>query len=567
MKFQRQIRFFMKWWLIPIIGILLYSHSLGNQFVIDDASQIKFNKSVHSLNIPSLFLGSTFADDNGPVGIYYKPVMTSFYAIIYSLFGYNPIPFHLVQITLHILNALLVFLLFKKFLSVKLSLLLSLIFLVHPINTQAVVYISSLQDPLFFSFGMIGLLAVTKNELDLKDYLIFSGAMFLSVLSKETGILFLLVSPLLSSRRMYILSVFIGAAYFLIHHLAVGITIQAQNSFPIMGASLLERLITMPKIAYYYLKTFFYPAVLPGDQMWVIRNLDWSNFLLPVIADSAFLAIVLLFFVYLLKSKSSYLKQFTFFFLWFAFGLGLHLQLIPLDGTVADRWFYFPIVGLLGMLGILVKSLKLHKLFMIIALALIILLSVRTFIRTLDWKDGLTLSLHDYQFNHDNYALENNLGYELIQAGRYDDALPHIQKSIELAPWSGQNWDNLGIIYRHIGYVKQDPEYIKMAIDSFIKAANSDPSYIPAEDLAETLTNFRSPERAIKFLNSYSEVVPLSGPMWYWMAVAKYNSGDQSGALEAAKQAVLKIPDHEAVNYLYHALLNNQTIELSKPVY
>ena len=41
---------------------------------------------------------------------------------------------------------------------------------------------------------------------------------------------------------------------------------------------------------------------------------------------------------------------------YFSQKLGLHMQLIPLDLTVADRWFYFTMVGVLGLIGVIIQE-------------------------------------------------------------------------------------------------------------------------------------------------------------------------------------------------------------------
>ena len=97
-----------------VLGFLIYGNGLINAFVFDDIPQIVGNPQVHSIaNIPQLFAGSTFNDgSSNPRGNYYRPIMSSTYALLYTLFGAFPFPFHFIQLLLHIINAWLVFRIF-----------------------------------------------------------------------------------------------------------------------------------------------------------------------------------------------------------------------------------------------------------------------------------------------------------------------------------------------------------------------------------------------------------------------------------------------------------------------
>ena len=105
---------------IPIfflIGFLIYGASLSNHFVWDDEEQILNNGLVHSItNLPRFFQGSTFntGGTGSLTGIYYKPLMTVFFALFYTIFGANSFFFHLFQLVFHLVNACLVFVLFRK---------------------------------------------------------------------------------------------------------------------------------------------------------------------------------------------------------------------------------------------------------------------------------------------------------------------------------------------------------------------------------------------------------------------------------------------------------------------
>src|SRR5476651_283462 len=76
-------------WII-CIGILIYAVALLNGFVGDDNAQILDNSAIHSLtNFLSFFRGSTFhlSGTGSGIGLYYKPMLTISYAIMYAAFG------------------------------------------------------------------------------------------------------------------------------------------------------------------------------------------------------------------------------------------------------------------------------------------------------------------------------------------------------------------------------------------------------------------------------------------------------------------------------------------------
>src|SRR3990167_4285580 len=122
-------------WVIIIIGAFVYFTSLFNGFVGDDASQIVNNPLVHSYkNIPNFFSGSTFylGTSEQLYGHYYKPILSLYYALVYSIFGPNFSAFHFFQIIFHIVNASLLFLLFFWF--IRLIARRSFIFLLRKIH-------------------------------------------------------------------------------------------------------------------------------------------------------------------------------------------------------------------------------------------------------------------------------------------------------------------------------------------------------------------------------------------------------------------------------------------------
>ena len=140
-----------------VLGFAVFFSGLMNSFQGDDLPQIVDNPVVHSIShIEIFFEGSTFYNGGGiaPLsGVYYRPLMTTAFSVIYTIFGAHPFYFHLFQLFLGIGSVFLLYLVFCYFISPTLSLVLSLIFLVHPLNSQVVFAIPWMQDTLFSFLG------------------------------------------------------------------------------------------------------------------------------------------------------------------------------------------------------------------------------------------------------------------------------------------------------------------------------------------------------------------------------------------------------------------------------
>ncbi len=527
-----------------LIGFLVYGASLSNRFVWDDEEQILNNSLVHSItNLPLFFRGSTFnTGGTGSLsGLYYKPLMTVFFSLFYTLFGANPFFFHLIQLIFHLVNTCLVFVLFRNFFP-PLALFLSLIFLVHPINVETITYSSSLQDILYLFFGLISLLFLIKNDFNLKKTLTLSLLMLLSLLSKETGIIFIFLSILFAylyqktKLKSLFKAIFISLASYSVLRFGVAqVFFNKHDLSPITRISLWQRLPTIPKIITHYLSTFVFPQEFSISQHWVVDTLTLTSFYLPLILSISFFTIL-----------SAYLrsKPFLFFYCWFILGLGLHLQIFPLDMTVADRWFYLPQIGLLGMLGIFLLSFKKYfsrfsVLLYLLATIFLILLSIRTLYRSLDWKDSLTLYSKDEQITPNSFDLENNLGVALYRAGRYQEAKDHFERSVQIAPFWWTNWNNLGSTY-------EQEKNIKDAKDAYTTAIKNGQYYLSYENLAKiTLFKENKPDEAKKFAEDSLKILPQNSTLWLVLALSDYKLNLKDDALIAAKNAYLLSPSEQ----------------------
>lgn len=440
--------------IIFLVGLSLFMFSLRNKFVWDDEEQIVNNTLIHSIsNWPIFFSGGAFnsGGTGSLLGIYYKPIMTLSFSLLYNIFGPNPFFFHFTSISLHIASSVIVFLIFKSFFSDKKAFFLSLLFLVHPLYSEVVFYAANFQDVLFFFFGSLALLLSINS----KNKFLVAFLLLLSLLSKETGIIFVVAvlfykywtSSLLSLSLYAFMRLVIAKIGFDVHQIST-----------IASLNLWQRLLNIPQVSFYYIQNLFVPVNLVPNQHWIITDINLYNFWIPLI-------IVILFFIFLIYFTFQKNKNYYLFLTIFILSFAMHMQIFPLDVTVSGRWFYLPMFGFLGMIGHLNSKVKIKYLDIILYI-IIVSLSITTFRRSFDWKNGLTLYSHDAKIVTNDFNLNNNLGVELFRIGKFEEAKINFQKSVDLAPNWWTNWNNLGAITEREGDLETAVIYYKKAIDN-----------------------------------------------------------------------------------------------------
>ena len=101
-----------------VIAFSLYGWFLNNPFIMDDEIQVVENEHIHSLgNILAFFSSSTMGSGGAKSmgGVYYKPLLSTYYAIIWNFFGAQPAAYRAPTLTLFALSAFLIFLFSKRF--------------------------------------------------------------------------------------------------------------------------------------------------------------------------------------------------------------------------------------------------------------------------------------------------------------------------------------------------------------------------------------------------------------------------------------------------------------------
>lgn len=571
--------------LISLLGLIVYSNALFNGFVWDDLDFIINNPEVHQFNISSLLGPNMF--NAGP---FYRPMPAVYFAAVYSLFGENAFYYHAIQLLLHIISASLLFIFFRKFFTQGLAIFLALIFLVHPINVESVAYIGSTQSQLYFIPGILALILSKEKVLSRTKFFLIVGLLALSAFTKETGVLFFAL--VLAYRYLFALGQIVhfftagsllAIIYLSIRIFILGKTYAISENISIASLSFIERILNIPSVFIYYLKTFFYPAQLIVWQQWVIKEITFQNFFLPLIVSGVFI-------LFLLFSASQYFKSamkdyenikdnthvklkqntrarsFLLFLFWFAIGMGLIIQLVPLDMTVADRWFYFPIVGLLGMMGVFMINIQnslfyRSKIFFVFIVILFVLLSARTFVRTLDYKNNLTLYSRDLkEENSQNYMMMGMYAKELWLIGKKDESMDFLKRSLSIFPSASVQY-NLGLIYENKNQYEKALKAYTLSIKLYenangeiVKKGKAFPAYVRKLAL---LTSLKRSKQKIDFIqNTALKKYPDEHFLYYELALTAVETNDRQLALKAAKKAHELYPEDLSYSALYRELSN-----------
>jgi hypothetical protein len=278
--------------------------------------------------------------------------------------------------------------------------------------------------------------------------------------------------------------------------------------------------------------------------------------LLPLIIDLAVLGVVIFFARKLHKSASKALyTTYLFFAIWSALGLVLVSQIIPLDMTVCETWFYTSMAGVLGMIGIVFTAFPVRIrpkwLLLVFGIALIGILGTRTLIRGLDWKNPYTLASKDIIASPEDYNADIEIATYLTQQGYLKPAKHAAENAVAIFP-TADTYNALGTEQFLAG------DY-SAAHSSFYDGLHySQASYI-YDNLAALSLWYGNPVNNIEFINNTLSKFGNDGKLWLYIAILLQEQHDNKEAQIAINNAS-KLGDND--EYYYENIMNNSPITL-----
>ncbi len=308
--------------IIIVFGFILYGNSLFNNYALDDAiviTQNEFTKKgisgISDILTHDGFTGFFGKNKQLVAGGRYRPLSLVTFALEYQFFGLNPFISHLINIILYILTAYLLFLILAHFFPDSLSenkllnipFIVALLFLAHPIHTEAVANIKG-RDEIMTLLGALYALYLSFKYIDTnkKTYLTsIIIVFFFALMSKENAITFVAIIPLSIyyftktelKKNLIVMSaiVFATIVYMLIRTSVIGSTYSAESTElmnnPYINSSFMERMATNFYTMGLYIKLLIFPHPL---------SFDYYPKQIPIIGFTDFRAIIsLLFYLFM----------------------------------------------------------------------------------------------------------------------------------------------------------------------------------------------------------------------------------------------------------------------------
>lgn len=542
--------------ILVAIGFALYGNTFSNDFLFDDHVQVTDNQDVKDFNLGGIFTTS-ISSGGGSDSSFYRPIVTLSFAIDYYIWADNPVGFHFVNIVLHILSTILVYLIFLSLQPNKTaSFLTALLFLVHPLQVESVTYISGRTDlmPIFFMLLSLFLFIPVFYGKD-KKYIFYTLALvsfIMALLSKELSVIFpaLLVIVYFSfiTKELNwpnVKNITLKIVPFMLF--VVGYVLLRSQMVPFTGAynfyqEPLGRILSFLKVLLMYWGILLFPYNLRSR---LDHAFPLSIYSPEVLASLFILALIIYFSIRsFVKGERKIFFGFGWFFVSLAPASGI---IIPLFSIITEHWLRMPSVGFFYLFSMsfiwLYNNLKNRSIFRNILMTSLVIylifLSVTTVTYNLKWKDPITYFEHIKMFYPDDWIVYANLALAHDEFGNKEKALESFKKVTELNPDNPAAHDNLASFYFNHGQ-------FDLAIEEYRKAIEVDKSFVkPYQPLAQIYVNRKQYNEAIIYLEQLIQVLPDSWKPYSLMGDLYLIKGDRLRARESFKKSLEIEPDNE----------------------
>lgn len=488
----------------------------------------------------------------------YWPLTATGFWLEWHAFGDNPLGYHLVNVALHAIGALLIW---RLMVVMRLpgGWFAALLFAVHPLCVETVTWVSELKNVLSLPLMLLAAIhfvrADERAEADTggrwgRDYWLALFWFVMAMFAKTSVVMLppvLLLHAWWRRGRIGIADIVRSAPFFALS-LAFGLlTIYFQHgraigteTIPVGG--FWSRLATASMALPFYLGKVFMPVnLLPIYPRWEVDPPKLLQFLpLPLMAG---------FVAWCWTKRATWGRHVLFALGFFA------LMLLPVLGFitisymritwVADHFVYMPMIGPLILAAATVAAWagrlepRLRTAALGLAALVVATLAIGSFRYSFAWADEEPMWTYTLSRNPDAWQAHSRLGARKYSQGKVDEAFFHFSESVRLRPDLAETHNNYGNTLAAKGRIDE-------ALEQFAKAAELQPQLaVFQNNLAMTCMQSGRIEQAKEVFRKMLEQWPKDHTLHNNYAFALHRSGDSLGAIKSLQQALALAPNYE----------------------
>lgn len=493
--------------LIFAFAFLLYANTLNHGYVLDDDVVFLKNKDVQrgTAGIRDILHHSFIYGFTGHNDQSYRPVVLIIFAIEKQIFGNNPHAGHLINVLLFALSCVLLYYLLQQlFIQYKLSVfsvfniqvsfpfVITLLFAVHPIHTEAVANIKGRDDILDFIFLELLLYSILKyiDGGRIKNFIWSNIFFFLALLSKEVAVTFLAIIPLtlfffrevrIKKIAVYTMTFFGVFILYMIIRSSILDTVTFNEKMEVVNNALAAATNTSDRIAtaLYILGKYVILLFIPYPLSW-----DYSYNQIPIVgfADWKVMITLLLLLTLIGYALAAFVRQYksslinsnrrgsapttsqiiSYCILFFFITMSVVSNIFILIGsTLGERFLFIPSLAFCIAVPFILQQIGRNGLAIGTA-SIILLFSFKTIARNRDWKDNFSLFTSGAIASPNSSRAQSALGTAyreaaekeidpVIRGEEYNKAIASYRIAIKILPDNVEALYNLGVCYYALG--------------------------------------------------------------------------------------------------------------------
>ena len=558
--------------LIVVVGIIIYFNGLHGGFIFDDESIILKNPHIEKIWPLSAALS---APPDSPVRD--RPVVNLTLSLNYLLGDRSPFGYHLANLTIHLITALLLFGVVRRtFLTPQLSLrygaaasglalAAALIWEVHPLQTESVTYITQRCESLMGLFYLGMLYAIIRGSLSRRPVPWYLLSVFLCGLGMGSKAV-MVTAPLaaliydrifltrswreLWNKRCWL---YLSLAATWIIQIILLITTSYQD---IKTHLPLEYALTQFGVITHYIRLIFIPSPLCLDYHWpAAQNLA------EILPGALLVGVILALTVWGLVKN----PPLGFAGVWFFLILGPTSSILPLEDLAFEHRLYLPLASM-AVLGVVagyelsrilfpLSSTRRKNLGIVLTVVIVAGMGVLTIRRNVDYRTAVGMWRDVIGKRPTNPRAYNNLGNLVNKRGDQREAFKLYQAAIEVDPGYQPGYYNLANLLAGDGKLDKSVAYYRRSLDINPDAIETH------NNLAVVLFQLGKGEESIKHLREAVRIDPSDPAAYYNLGVALIKEERAPEAIPFLEKAVELRPDYSpSKKALNMALLQKENI-------